>query len=279
MLLLEPFIDSKQEKINYRNSLSTSGSNLSAINQYRQGIEITENTFHLGTIKIYSGYPNHFLPQNTIGQNEIKITDEIQYIDVDSFNTTTFLNIQHSTTSSTIYTFNGTYPNKFDGKKLFIDNSLDKILEPLSIRNPNYKLSINYKINATIINGNEYKNNINDFVSEKYEFQLNNNKFMFDDISTSENNDVIQKSILKKELNSITPWKDSIIPFGNYVSSNMDEDLQFKLLSLESIQNDYISLKYKSTPNGFVYDTQVGVDSIAFGGFTYFSCSVSLPPE
>jgi hypothetical protein len=45
---------------------------------------------------------------------------------------------------------------------------------------------------------------------------------------------------------------------------------------LGSIQNTLVPQNKKSMTCGFIYDTVIGTDSIAFGGFLYLSSSVYL---
>lgn len=285
MPAVPPFNDTKDNITTFRSARSVSGSDLSAIDPYRQGIELqTSNQYYLGTVKIHSGYPDHELPQTEFGQSEVRIEDANWYHEVDTFDVLSFMGYRSETgmTSSVLHTYNGTFPRISSNAGRQPDVAMDGALEPFAIRSRASFFTIeapfeSHDVKGSITDGNEEKDGSCDQIVTVYELNNNPNESTFLDSA-----DTIGQMMIVGDFepapNHIIPWRDRLTSSGSLISSNMDSALAAIVQALGSAQENYIPEGRRSMPTGFIYETREGTDSLAFGGFTYFSASVSLPP-
>lgn len=285
MLVVEPFNDEKPATQDYRTATTVSGSDLGETNVYRQGIELTMPAhYFMGSVKISSGYLNHLLPQQHFGQTRQSISDETWFLDIDTYNPLTFINLKHDTssTSSVLHSYEGSFPVISSNDGITPDIALDGILEPLTIRPRASFFSVespfeSHDLHASMTAGNEDKDGSSDRIEDVYELSSAPNMSTFLDSA-----DTIGSAVVVGDYepvkNVIVPWADSIISSGSLFSANMDPDLRAALTVLGSFQDSLVPPNSKSTTSGFSYDTAAGTDSLAFGGFFYVSSSVSLPP-
>lgn len=276
-----PFNDSAVVNINYRQAHSVSGSDTNLTDQFRQGIELRDNFYFLGAVKIHSGFPQHELAQNKFGQARPALVDENWYYDLDTYGPDTFLR-SNPLTDGALRSCESVFPKANRNLSLAYESSMDGVLEPIVIRaracfydSEDYKDSRN--IFGRLADGNDNADGRNDQIVSVYELNIRANEAPFLDQVGSIGN-VSLPGVVDLTPNKIIPWSDNIVSSGSIASTNMDPDMRSKVLSLGSYQDNYVPLSRKSMPSGFSFDTAEGTDSIAFGGYYYISSSVSRPP-
>lgn len=276
-----PFNDSAVVNISYRQAHSVSGSDTNLTDQFRQGIELRDNFYFLGAVKIHSGFPQHELAQNKFGQARPALVDENWYYDLDTYGPDTFLR-SNPLTDGALRSCESVFPKANRNLPLAYESSMDGVLEPIVIRarasfydSEDYKDSRN--IFGRLADGNDIADGRNDQIVSVYELNVQANEAPFLDQVGSIGN-VSLPGVVDLTPNKIIPWSDNIVSSGSIASTNMDPDMRSKVLSLGSYQDNYVPLSRKSMPSGFSFDTAEGTDSIAFGGYYYISSSVSRPP-
>ena len=118
-----PFDDSFSKKSDFRLATAISGNNLGNIENYRQGVEIrNDSDLYLGAVKIHAGYPNHELPQNEFGQPKSDVTKETWFLEIDAFDVVSFISSKNnSSTANVVTTYNGTVPTTISNQSVIMD--------------------------------------------------------------------------------------------------------------------------------------------------------------
>ena len=107
--------------------INTSSINTLEIDPFRQGVEITQNKYTLGLFKISAGTPGHVIKPVCIGVNEnVDITSENYYLEVDQYNPVTYLKLLSATSRAKIISSEEDFLSK--------QAAYNGVLEPLSIR-------------------------------------------------------------------------------------------------------------------------------------------------
>lgn len=279
---VSPFNDSTAVKINYRQAHAISGSDLSLTDQFRQGVELRDNFYFMGAVKIHSGFPEHQLAQNIFGQARPPLVDEKWYYDLDTYEPDTYLR-SNPTTDGALRSCESSFPRVNRNPATSFEFAMDGVLEPLVIRArasfyeaEDYKESRN--VFVRLADGNDITDGRNDLIVSVYELNTRPNEAAFLDQVGSIGN-VTLPGVVDLTPNRIIPWSDNPIASGGLSSPNMDSNLRSKVLALGSYQDNYVPTNKKAMASGFSFDTAEGTDSIAFGGYFYISSSVSRPPE
>ncbi len=276
-----PFNDTKVVSINYRQAHVVSGSDLKLTDQFRQGIELRDNFYFMGAVKIHSGFPNHVLPQNIFGQVRPSLTDENWYFDLDTYGPDTYLQ-SHPLTNGAVRSCESTYPRISQNPLPTFEYAMDGVLEPVTIRaracfNDPEDFKETRNIFVRLADGNDIADGRNDQIVSVYEIAFKQNEAPFVDQVGSIGN-VTLPGLVDLTPNRIIPWIDNPIASGSITSLNMGSDMASKVNALGSRQDNYVPLSRKAMTSGFSFDTAEGTDSIAFGGYYYISSSVSRPP-
>lgn len=162
-----PFNDSAVVNINYRQAHSVSGSDTNLTDQFRQGIELRDNFYFLGAVKIHSGFPQHELAQNKFGQARPALVDENWYYDLDTYGPDTFLR-SNPLTDGALRSCESVFPKANRNLPLAYESSMDGVLEPIVIRSRvNFYDSEDYKDSRNIFADTSTTHNV---------FELDNTK-------------------------------------------------------------------------------------------------------
>jgi hypothetical protein len=278
--LIDPWSEIKQNLLHYTSASVTSGSDTTATDQFRQGVElIQQKHYYMGSVKIHSGYPEHKLPQQVFGQSNITITDDNWYDEIDSFRPEVFISLNPAATSSfALRPFNGT---NYADENVKLSEIYDGVLEPLVIRKNASYFSVEsptefHNINASLQMGNIDDENYSDLIQDEIEFATFQVSAFVD--SAIKNRSITLSSSISPQKIKSSAFTDTRLSSSIRFTDNMDSSIQSAIRKLGSIADGYVHDNFKKTPSGFTYDTHYGTDSIAFGNMTYLSCSVSSPP-
>lgn len=278
-----PFNDAKASLTNYRTVTSSSGSNTSAVDQYRQGIELRNNFYFMGAVKIHSGFPEHVLAQNKFGQSRAALVDEDWYYDLDTYGPDTFIR-SHPSTNGALRSCDSVFLRVTQNPATSFEYSMDGVIEPLVIRaRVSFLTSTSYEdarnIFVRLSDGNDITDGRNDQIVSVFELKersRTNETAFLDQVGSMGN--VSLPGLVDLTPNRIIPWIDNPVSSGSITSTRMDDDFRAKVQVLGSRQDNYVPISKKAMTSGFSFDTKEGTDSLAFGGFYYISSSVSRPP-
>jgi hypothetical protein len=278
MLKIDPFDEAKD--VPKKNVVTFSGSNLSAVDPYRQGIELqTEEQYYQGLVKIHSGYPEHKLPQVIFGQEDTSVVNENWYQEVDTFSVLPFIEFDTKDPSiAALRPFNGAFTRTSSSIGDRFDEIYDGVLEPLSIRSKLTRLDVVHSSKASSIEGNERRQDgSSDSIAIVYSLINSPNLAAFVDSMKSRGSTAFHEDF-EPLSNILRPWIDERDIVGSVIAPHADPYMISIILSLNMMRDNLSPPDRKSTTCGFVYDTAAGTDSLSFGGFTHISSSVSLPP-
>ena len=120
------------QKIKNTTGVNTSSIDTSAIDAYRQGVELTHiKHFDAGTVKIHAGEPGHELRRNRFGMDK-NFRNGIAFEEIDYFNPATFLKSQ-DLLSPLLYNII-TFPIITSDNDQIENYIFDGVIEPLTIR-------------------------------------------------------------------------------------------------------------------------------------------------
>jgi len=258
--------------------INTSSIATADVDQFRQGVEITQNKHTFGLVKILAGTPGHFVKPLCYGVSEKDIVSTKFFVELDRFDSISFISQQ----DEIIYPEqNLTFPIiVLDVDD--IDFNFNSILEPLSIRKVASLKSTEFPY--------EFRSTKGSFESGNAEpFSLSNDQVLTVDYwDTKENvmwyldafehmnttGSIIQSmGYVNGNLNKIDSFDDSKVykkTFG-ISSTTMGADMLNAIMMMSSSTSNYVPPGKKSATSGFVFDNvgYPGTDSIAFGGMTY----------
>lgn len=111
--------------------VNSSSIDTSAIDSFRQGVEITQEKHTIGVFKISAGTPGHIVNPNSYGINDLDIVSTGSYKEIDYFNPIDYIKLQEpGTTLKKVITF----PIITSDSNQQENYILNGIIEPLSIR-------------------------------------------------------------------------------------------------------------------------------------------------
>lgn len=258
--------------------INTSSIVTTSVDQFRQGVEITQDKHTYGLVKILAGTPGHFVKPLAYGISEDDIVSTKFYVELDRFDSITFISQQ----DEVIYpeqnlTFPITVLDVDD-----IDFNFNGILEPLSIRKVAALKTTEFPYEFRSTKGSFGIGNAEPFtlandqvLSLDYWSVEENEAWYLDAIEyMSTSGEIIQTmGYVNGNLNKIASFDDSKVyqkTFG-ISSSSMGQDMLNALLTMSSSTSNYVPPGKKSATSGFIFDNAgyPGTDSIAFGGMTY----------
>jgi len=111
--------------------VNSSSINTSEIDSFRQGVEITQEKYAIGTVKISAGTPGHIVRPVSIGINDLDLISTDSYIEIDYFNPVRYLKAQEPG-SSLLNAI--TFPIITSDNNQAENYILNGIIEPLTIR-------------------------------------------------------------------------------------------------------------------------------------------------
>jgi len=261
-------LDKKIKQSNSVQYLLTGSIETTDIDQYRQGVEITNIKHFFAGInpKIHAGEPGHVLRKNFYGADK-NYFKENYYEDLDYFNpieyiynsqAATYPIITHDTDETENYNLNG-------------------VIEPFTIRSIASFYSIYYPFEAhsvkgMMMDGNHEISTMSTSMIVTVHEKNTKQKFpgwfdMIDLIGTVKKIPTIPFFNDKKA--NLDPFNDS----KNKVelSSKLPNDMLDAVLKLIGSTENYVRDYEISAPSGWTYDdvTIKGTDSLAFGGMGY----------
>jgi hypothetical protein len=288
--------------------INSSSIDTSEIDQFRQGIEITQEKHTAGIYKISAGTAGHIIKPFSYGINNLDIISSKNFLEIDYFDPIEYIKAQEpgSTLSKVV-----TFPIITSDTNQQENYILNGIIEPLSIRPVASFYSIEFPFESHATRGTLMGGNADDFkfssdsiltvdyvqtrlTKQKTVYYLNStssfegnrsyeNRSWYLDSSDSlltgssfnPNAEVprLGTGYLNPDLNFNDPFNDSKSYFQSLGISVIThgEDMVNVFLTMTGSTDNYIPPSKKSATSGFVYDNigSVGTDSIAFGGMTY----------
>ena len=263
-------------------AVNTGSIDTSAIDQYRQGVEITQQShWSSGILKIHAGETNHLLRRNTFGQDVPGINDEQAlntswYKDIDYFDPVKYIEAQTSGTFA--YISNLTFPivtHDTDEIENFIFNG---VIEPFAIRSVASFFSTHVggyaanSVKGTVMAGNSDVRLASEPIVHvhRYETAYSTTPFldMIDMIGNTPTEAYFDNSVV-----AISPYDDaggSREIEENSVHKRNAHDMNSAISNLKFDTENYVPTGEVSPTSGFIFDnTPAGTDSLAFGGMTY----------
>ena len=233
----------------------------SAVDGYRQGIEITLQQYHdAGTIKISAGESGHQLPVVNVGQG----TDTswapttVSYSEFDRYNPIKRMLLTGTVGDTTVYES----PRDEDG-------SHDAIARPI----PRDEFTLNDTSPATGFRGIVLAGNIDntgaaDFPVTVLDVRFTSPPPFEDDVVTIVG--LPDPSTIESTPSRGLPFVDRRVP-GNFSRSPYIDTIMYGAISpMTGSTYTYLDSDHVSATTGWTYDVSVvGTDSIAFGGMTY----------
>lgn len=251
---------------------SSNGINTSAIDAFRQGVEITLTKHYVsGTAKIYAGERGHVMRRNHYGLTQTPITSGVPFVDMQNFNVVAFVS------ASSIREV--PFPIVVgDGEQQIGRNGiLDGIIEPLTIRAKAGFFSLDVPRESHDVRGSFGCGNIDHFDAADQVLSI----------------DYVDQNTDAKEFMDMVDMFDGRIPMNGYFSveqvqlqpfddvsrnaslfSEFHDDAFQSALSqmLSGSTESFVSSNKRSASAGWYYDnvsSPMGTDSIAFGGMKY----------
>lgn len=272
-----PRVSRAKPNLTLNRFINTSSIDMTPIDPYRQGVEITQlKHFDAGIVKIHAGEPGHVLRKNRYGMDK-NFRPEPTFEELDYFNPVTYLRAQEFVEPILLNII--TFPI-ITGDNDQIENYVfDGIIEPFPIREVASFFSIEVPFQAravrgTVMGGNSDQTWSSDqvltvdyFEPEKHQIEYVD---MVDMIGPPGGRPQPLNGYFRSEKSDRRPFDD--VRFIRNASSSIgyNSAMQAALSPLTGSTDNYVSFKQRSAATGYCYDnTPLGVDSIAFGGMTY----------
>lgn len=252
-------------------SLLTSSIDTSAIDGYRQGVEITQQSyFDQGTFKISAGEPGHVLAKTRFGQDKTWDTDP-RFQDIDYFNPVRFLRAQDI--SSPLLMNLITFPIQTSDNQQIENYNFDGVIEPITIRARAAFFSTDvpfeaHDVKGALMGGNSDSNLASDrvltvdYVTGKKPQPFLDMIDMFGPLST------VGFFIVAET--KVNPFADARF-VGNVVhSASIGNDMLSAITLMTGSTSNYVSSNKVSATSGWTFENNsVGTDSITYGGRTF----------
>lgn len=262
-------------------SISTEG-----IDNFRQGVELTQNKHVVGNYKISAGTPGHIINPLSFGVDNIDILAENYYKELDVFDPIAYIKAQEKNLIEDSFMF-PIVTNDVNQSENYI---LNGIIEPLTIRAVASFFSIEFPFEAhatrgTLMAGNtdqlygssdrvltvDYRPDVLSTVDDRR--YINTDYFLDAFGSIDPNNSGLPREVgyFDTVLNTTTPFVDDTIhcDIVGMIAEDYGTDMIALIKQMSPVEENYITSKMKSSTSGFVYDGFAGTDSLAFGGMTY----------
>jgi hypothetical protein len=260
-------IDEKIKSSTVQNYVLTGSMDTSAIDPYRQGVELTRiKHFDAGSaVKIHAGEPGHILKKNLYGVDK-NFLKQNYYSDLDYFDpveyilyqeSVTYPIITHDTDETENYNFNG-------------------VIEPLTIRAVAALFSIDvpfeaHSVKGMMMDGNQETamatSRIQTVFTKKENHRLPAWLDLVDMMGTAKKIPTI--AFFNDEKTFLNPFND--VSTKVQLSINLSEAMNSAVLKMNPQTENYVAENEISATYGWTYDDvwSKGTDSIAFGGLGY----------
>jgi hypothetical protein len=285
----------------YDTSIGINSSSIATneIDQYRQGVEITQETYTLGMVKISAGTPGHFVKPVCYGINDLDIISTGSFIEIENFNPVAYLYLQQPGLELKRAI---TFPIITADSNQAENYNLNGIIEPLSIRPVISFFSIEFPFESHAFRGSMMAGNLDpwkfssdriltvDYVPKKLipiktltsdtieTRGFINEEFYLDAFEVIRSgSSVAQQSVgyVSDRVNDFDSFVDSdsrdYLTLLGITESTHGADMVAVFKLMTGSTGNYVPPGKKSATTGFVYDNigYAGTDSIAFGGLTY----------
>lgn len=232
---------------------TTSGSmNTSAVDAFRQGVELTQDKFYqLGPVKIHSGEPQHMLRQNNVGEpTESLFPNQTNFLEIDVFDLLTFM--QRDVSQTFLSTFIA-----FRASATVDWSIMDGIIEPLSVRPMVTFTSIYSPIEPHQVRGNVEGGN--------YSIIIHSDKIApiqrFDEIRVGSdplidtvdaiNGVPVNIPFFPAYNRTIKPFNDAQVKSGIILSSSFDSDIRRYVQEMSPETESYVPDGYFASTTGW----------------------------
>jgi hypothetical protein len=230
--------------------VNTSSIDTSAIDAYRQGVELTQQKhFDKGVVKIHAGEPGHVIRQNHFGMNK-NTRPEPAFEELNVFNPVTFIRTQQPIE-----------PQRLD---------LDGVIEPFSIREVALFLNVDVPFAARSVKAIMMAGNVDPFLGtdqiltvDEFSERLGQGFLDLGKMFSTE-------EFFSRTRSPLSPFLDRRLP-GNFTpSAAQGTSIRIALSQMNGSTENYINENERSATSGWQYDnTSVGTDSLNFGGMMH----------
>lgn len=286
--------------------INSSSISTAEIDQFRQGVELTQEKHNLGIFKISAGTQGHIVDVNCIGITNMELEPKGYFKSMERFNAVEYLT--RKVLNEEEYTKYLIYPNfpvptsDFDQSKIVTFNG---VLEPLTIRSVALFSSMDFPYEYRDIHGDLHGGNMDarnlssdrvlsvDYVPKKLSppRTLTSGSFSFTSLCRSYANndwfgDAYEYSIVQSgsqlqptlaysegKFNTVDPFSDNKVYYrelGITATKHGQDMVNLFQRRAPEMADSYVPPGKKSANAGMVYDySTLGTDSIAYGGTGY----------
>lgn len=266
-------------------SFNLEGIDTTAIDGYRQGVEITQQKhFDAGIAKIHAGEPGHVLRRNRYGMDK-NFRNDPRFEELDYFSPEKYLRAQDI--DSPLYYNIITFPIITSDNDQIENYVFDGIIEPFTIRAKASFFSIEvpfeaHDVKGAIMAGNTDTTFASDVIQTVYLYDLKQqipfqdqyaDAVAFPEQEASATHASTNVGFFTHEKAPRAPFADARYLRNAVTSSTYDDDMIAALSLMTGSTESYINLAIgkRSATAGWDYDTNsgVGTDSLSFGGMVY----------
>lgn len=254
-------------------STNTSSIDTSAIDAYRQGVELTQiKHFDAGIVKIHAGEPGHQLRRNRFGMDRNFRNDQ-RFEELDYFNPATFLKTQELL-EPLLYNII-TFPIITSDNDQIENYIFDGVMEPLTIRSRASFFSIDIPFEAHEVKGAVMGGNTDQSLGSDVIVTVRNNTSTRSNVPFLDMIDMMgsipMNGYFMYSKSVIAPFVDVRYSRNVITSSNYDTSMIGAVSLMSGSTDNYIGINKVSSTTGWDYDSNVmiGTDSLAFGGMGY----------
>ena len=259
--------------------INSSSINTREIDQFRHGVEITQEEHTVGTFKISAGTPGHIVNPNSYGINNLDIISEDSYFELDYFNPVTYISAQGiGTLPENVITF----PIVTSDINQMENYLLNGIIEPLTLRSIFSFYSIeapfySHTTKGAVMGGNsDPRTAASDLVlTVDNSFDAKNDSWYLDAFEHMGAGGVLFQWIgyVNNNAEKVEPYVDSATYLRQLgiKSETHGDDMVQVFTYMTGTTGNYIPPGKRSAVAGFVYEGNASVctDSLAFGGLSY----------
>lgn len=251
---------------------SLSGSmDTSLIDPYTQGVEITrESQYVAGLAKIWSGEPGHRLLKAGFGMERNFFPDP-KFAEMDLFDPVRYLRAQE--VESPLWYNIITYPIVTGDNDQMENFNFNGIIEPLTIRPVVSFSSIETPFESHSVRGSYSGGNLNQLGGSDQVLTVDYFEPTQQAIGYLDMVDMFEgrplNGFFRHEFTTILPYNDARL--SRNILKQEPSDMVAVLSLMTGSTDNYIKHNQRSNTAGWSYDgnTNIGTDSLAFGGMTY----------
>lgn len=251
---------------------NTSSIDTTAIDGYRQGVELTQQKhFDAGLAKIHAGEPGHVLAVNRYGMDR-NFRPEPYFEELDPFDPVRFIQAQE--VDSFLFWNIITFPI-ITGDNDQLENFIfDGVIEPFPIREiaSFFTLDVPFvarDVRAGLMAGNSDQTSATDLVLTVDTFNPSENQIPYLDLVDIINGQLPLNGFFQPNKSPRSPFVDRRLIMN--ATASFDAELQAAVSLMSGATGNYIEPDKRSATSGWVYDNtqNPGTDSVTFGGYLY----------